>query len=802
MSFLKHFSKAVASRVLRFARPPLSRIGRFFAIAWPGAAVGLAVAASLIPAYGGLCMKTGLGSGIDVGGALLLGVVLTALSILLTMLGLTLLRRLPRRFVAAAVAAGICVVGVGGGFGYSPEFAIRLAGPPVALIALAGAGLSVLLRRGSGRAGIVHGVLGSSMVLVAVVLAGLLIFWILTPGEDPSWKDVAAVACHTAPLDAPNPALPGRYEVGTLFYGSGTDRRRPEYGEKVDIKTDAVDASVFVTNLAGFKAWARKKYWGFEPKAFPLNARVWFPKGDGPFPLVLIVHGNHKMEEFSDPGYAYLGELLASRGYIVASVDENFLNGSWAGDIGDENDARGWLLLKHLELWRAWNEQADSPFAHKVDLDDIALIGHSRGGEAIVHAAAFNDLSHWPDDAKVRFDFHFSIRTLIAIAPIDGQYEPAGRPTPVENVNYLVLQGSHDSDLDFFAGARTYRRVEFTDDEYWMKAALYIYRANHGQFNAVWGPYDMGPPLNRLLNLGRLLKPEEQRTIAKVYISAFLDATLRGRSEYIPMFRNHRCAAAWLPNTVCFNRFEESDFHVLADFDESIDVTKASVPGAYLRGEGLSVWRLQEMKGRGDWPFDDSAVVLGWNVPPAGGPPEDAPFFSIVLPDTLPSEWQLDSDSVLSFCLADTDDQCEPLFPADPACVDRPDVDDPHGPPHRDDPNDTPDESGIDLTIELVASDGCVARLPLSHVAPLQPALHVTFTKWAYWEHSRNKSAVEPVLQTYEIPLSDFVQANPTFTPSRLREIRFRFDRMATRVLLLDNVGFASPPDSNSPDVP
>ncbi len=180
---------------------------------------------------------------------------------------------------------------------------------------------------------------------------------------------------------------------------------------------------------------------------------------------MLIVHGNHKMEEFSDPGYAYLGELLASRGYIVASIDENFLNGSWAGDIGCENDARGWLLLKHLELWRVWNGQPDGPFANKVDLANIALIGHSRGGEAILHAAAFNTLSHWPDDAKVRFDFHFSIRTLIAIAPIDGQYEPAGRPAPIENVNYLVLQGSHDSDLDFFAGSRSYRRVRFTDDE-------------------------------------------------------------------------------------------------------------------------------------------------------------------------------------------------------------------------------------------------------------------------------------------------------------------------------------------------
>ncbi len=617
---LVSLSKALLHWAVSFFRPLALRTARFLALAWPGAAIGLAIAAALIPAYAGLCMGTGLGIVVDVGGTFLLGVLTVALSILLVLLGLAILRRLPPRFVAVFVVVLACIVGVGGGFGYSPEFAIHLAGPPAALIALAGAGLSTLLRRGPGRVGIVHGVLGSLMLVVAAALSAWLICWVFTPGQDPFLADVTPVAGHAAPLDAPNPAQSGPYGVGTLFYGSGTDLRRPEYGPKADVKTDPVDASPFVTNLDGFKAWARKKYWGFGPDRFPLNARVWFPEGRGPFPLVLIVHGNHKMEEFSDSGYAYLGELLASRGYIVASVDENFLNGSWAGDIGCENDARGWLLLKHLELWRAWNGQADSPFADKVDLANVALIGHSRGGEAILHAAAFNRLSYWPDDATVRFDFHFAIRTLIAIAPIDGQYEPAGRPVPVENVNYLVLQGSHDSDLDFFAGARTYRRVEFSDDDHWMKAALYIHRANHGQFNTVWGRYDMGPPLSRLLALGPLLAPEDQRTIAKIYISAFLDATLRGRADYIPMFRNHRRAAAWLPQTVYFSRFEESGFQILADFDESIDVTKGSASGVSLRGESLSVWRQQEMKGRGDWPLRDYAVALGWNTPHPGPP--------------------------------------------------------------------------------------------------------------------------------------------------------------------------------------
>ena len=62
----------------------------------------------------------------------------------------------------------------------------------------------------------------------------------------------------------------------------------------------------------------------------------YFSKHEGRFPLVLVVHGNHDMKDFSDPGYAYLGELLASRGYIMVSVDMNFING-----LSGENDGRG-----------------------------------------------------------------------------------------------------------------------------------------------------------------------------------------------------------------------------------------------------------------------------------------------------------------------------------------------------------------------------------------------------------------------------------------------------------------------------
>ena len=92
-------------------------------------------------------------------------------------------------------------------------------------------------------------------------------------------------------------------------------------------------------------------------KELPWLDPIWYPEGDGPFPLVLIVHGNHAMSDYSDPGYAYLGEHLASQGYIAVSVDENFLNGLFFFDGEfEEMPLRAWILLKHLQQWQGWNE--------------------------------------------------------------------------------------------------------------------------------------------------------------------------------------------------------------------------------------------------------------------------------------------------------------------------------------------------------------------------------------------------------------------------------------------------------------
>jgi dienelactone hydrolase len=595
---------------------------------------------------------------------------------------------------------------------------------------------------------------------------------------------------HT--IAAPHPGEPGSYAVRTLYYGSGTDQRRPEYRDSVTITTATVDASKLVD--LGQTASSRNRYWGFTPREMPLNARVWYPEGRGPFPLVLIVHGNHNMRDFSDPGYGYLGELLASRGYILASVDMNFLNGAIRG----ENDARGWFLLKHLEAWRDFNGTEGGPFHGIVDMSRITLIGHSRGGEAVGHAAAFNRLSHYPDDASLRFDFDFDIRSIIAIAPVDGQYTPSDRLVPVENVSYLVFHGSHDGDVSSFAGLRTWHRLEFTDDTPRFKSAVYVYRANHGQWNTVWGAHDNGPRSARILDLRGLMDAEEQRDFARVYISAFLEATLRDDDRYLPLFRDHRVAADWLPKTMYVTRFQSSGFHALADFEEDIDLTSGSAAGIRIRGDSLATWREGEVNMRwSNATFQRKAVWLGWNNRIAGedttrhGPPA---VYEVTLADTLARAWGVGPDSYLELALVATDATPSPRrAPVDSAAQ-----------------ADTAGEAGaaarsrsparrrgeeerkppIDVTVEIEDANGAIARVPLSRYGPIRRPLETRVLRRADRERTAFARMHELVLQSFSIPLVDF-QAASSIDVSELRAVRLVFDQVVAGTVIVDDIGVA-----------
>lgn len=611
-------------------------------------------------------------------------------------------------------------------------------------------------------------------------------------------QDDSAIVLADHTIEAPDPTVAGAHTVQRLYYGSGADRNRPEYRDSVTITTEPVDASKLVD--LGTSAKSRNEYWGFTPKEMPLNARVWYPDGDGPFPLVLIVHGNHNMKDFSDPGYAYLGELLASRGYIFASVDMNFINGGIRG----ENDARGWFLLKHIEAFEKFNRTAGNPFEGRVDMTRIGLIGHSRGGEAVGHAVSFNRLSHYPDDASVTFDFGYDIRGIIAIAPVDGQYRPADRLVPVRDVDYLVFHGSHDGDVSSFMGLRQYQRASFSDASDDFKAAVYVYRANHGQWNTGWGAHDRGPRSARSLDLRGLMPEEDQRRFAEVYISSFLEASLRDDERYMPLFQDHRVAGGWLPKTMYITRYEDSAFRPIARFEEDVDVTTGTTPGVTLRGDSLGVWKEAGMNLRtANSPAEGSslqnyAVHLGWNSRIDGEADTTMlatpAAFTISLDARARRTLAPSRGSTLEFNLLPIDEQPgarkrhadDPARPDSAAAAAAAKADRSTSPKKDDDAPKPP----VDLSIEVIDAAGVSARLPVSRYGVLRRPLETHILRRSDREASQFATLYETVLQGYRIPLQDFAAVAPTLEPARIHTIRFVFDRAAAGTVIVDDIGF------------
>jgi hypothetical protein len=266
---------------------------------------------------------------------------------------------------------------------------------------------------------------------------------------------------------------------------------------------------------------------------------------------------------------------------------------------------------------------------------------------------------------------------------------------------------------------------------------------------------------------------EEQRRISKTYIAAFLEATLQGRREYLPLFEDWRVGRAWLPDTIYINRFQDASYVPLASYQEDADITTTTAPGGRIAGEGLSIWREGRIPWRGG-DRDYNGVFLGWNrtkgAPAAG--------YSITLPEGAAARWQLGKTSTIELSIAALDENA------------------PLPGKKKDEKTKKPDESkksreSPDFTIELTTSDGATASAPVSRFAAIPPPLKEKFTKLDAIDNAAYEKDWEPVLQTVRAPLAAFQGAGPKpFDPARLSVVRLKFDRTAMSVICISGIGF------------
>ena len=773
------------------------------------------------------------GMGIDFIGELHIGIFLAAVGFffglsLLAGLGirmaLKLLKLLPEKQGWIYFAAVFFIFSI---FGVTEKAKLLLAAALILSGSFIGAGVYNLTGGRWGSLSRVRRVLtlGFLTIGAAVFLFGG--FYMLYPGKAAGEVKPWSMEAVNLPgrLGSQDPSLPGPFAVDSLTYGWGRDKPRKEFGSGAELITKPVDGSNFLDGWGKLSGKLRTLYWKMGPDSLALNGTVWYPIGEGPFPLVLMVHGNHLDRDYSDPGYAYLGRHFASHGVIAVSVDENFLNGAWSNfssGLETENDCRGWLMLKHLEQWREWNQSDSVLFYNKVDLNRVVLIGHSRGGEAVSVASCFNRLPFYPDNANERFSFNFGICGVAAIAPVDGQYWPAGIATPMENVNYFTIHGSMDGDMRSYDGLRQMRRVQFTDSTYHFASGLYVHGANHGQFNQSWGIFDNGYPNSLLLNRRAIIPVEQQEKVALVYLTAFVLQCMDPGSGYLPLFKDYRSGRDWLPGLVCLNQFHESSATILCDFEEDLDLTTGSEGVDSIESTGLALWKEGRIPKRWD-DYRNNGVFLGWNNEKDSVPGH----YRIVLDSSMTV--RLEGALALTFLAADA--QIDPGERPDTSSVktenagpgssesvnsgsenvssgnenggsgnNRPD-DARRGSKEKDKDADKikdrdtdkkedkeEDQVPIDFQIVLTDTSGFEYRVRLGDFQKLQPAIKPeVFKSRLFWDDAES----EVVVQYVCVPLDMFRNGlNEPVSSGAIRSICFLFDAEKKGTLLLDQLGF------------
>ncbi|WP_280507407.1 hypothetical protein [Nocardia flavorosea] len=471
---------------------------------WLGAAAGVVIVSAVLVGWSVADqILPGMAGVVALSAALDIAIAFGAAAVL-TLVVWAVLRRRGRWFSLYlwVVSAGLILLSTRGAGTSATAWYLTVASAVVGA-SLVGAGAGMLLCRDTSR---------MPRRPIAVSAVGILVFclpgsWLVAGGQPAPSADAVV-----AGVDG---GAPGPLAVETAVYGSGTDRRAPYDSAGVDLRTEPVDASAIVSGWDD----RRVRHWGFDADRFPLNAQVWYPVSDLPAPLVLIVHGNSSAATASEAGFGYLGRYLASHGFVVAALDENFLNTGpldRSGGLGGVDHARGWLILEHLKVWQDWAGEPGHRLGSRVDMSRIGLAGHSRGGEAITTADELNAGAEAPG---------FAIRSLFALAPTEGLYEP--QAVRSADTDYVVLQGAQDADVIGFGGLDQWARVAVGDGVAGLKGAVIVEGLNHAQFNSRWGSYDIGNGLPKhFIDTGRLVSAKQQQHIAAAWALATFRATL------------------------------------------------------------------------------------------------------------------------------------------------------------------------------------------------------------------------------------------------------------------------------------
>lgn len=264
-----------------------------------------------------------------------------------------------------------------------------------------------------------------------------------------------------------------------------------------------------------------------------LNGIIAVPPGEeGPYPVVLIIHGTHpgcpedgmgvdrwpcapEDERPNYRGFAYLVSHLAAQGYVALAINANAENTFGFGEP-TPGERLGQIVDRQMAALLAATNGGENGFGvelnGRADLTNLVFFGHSRGGEAVDWLAHRDGLT--APDAADRYGYG-PVRGLLLFAPApiftlpDGSDVPQAIILPACDGDVIAQEGQH-----FYEGAR-----QNPAQQEWV-TSVWLEQANHNSFNSIL-PGDFLRFDNRP-DCETLLTGETQRDFLADYATDFL----------------------------------------------------------------------------------------------------------------------------------------------------------------------------------------------------------------------------------------------------------------------------------------
>ena len=387
----------------------------------------------------------------------------------------------------------------------------------------------------------------------------------------------------------PTPQVPGKYDIAIDFGNNAPDPQNFATDALLDPPLDMIDGYVrvgfYVTEDPSLPGPYAGSIGGHDyalgtiqvpstdagpmpTDALPLTATIRYPAQTsgvdasfpaGNFPLFVMMHGNSGYDT-SYLGYDYLLDHLASHGFIAMSI---------YAPVGVMIETRARAILAHIGIM-AQNNANPGLFQGHIDLGNIGIGGHSRGGEAVVRAARINTAEA----------LGWNIRAGVSIAPTD--YFHYGDP----GVPLVVIYGSNDGDVAGTWPDRTCFNIY--DEAGRPRSFVFVYGATHDQFNTVWAPSflavesDIAPA-----DVPKLISLTDHENVAKGYITAFMQAHLLGRDEQMEYFSGN-LRPSLVSSLEIHTSHQEPGASLLDDFEQTPHDVNSNTTGEAVTGIALS----------------------------------------------------------------------------------------------------------------------------------------------------------------------------------------------------------------------